>query len=192
MNDRTWSFAPAKSFLYFCLQFKLLLKAGLLFFFILVSTSLTFAQQESRAYGIGGVYDFQTNGLGLGVRAYIPITDRFAVSPQLAWFPPFNKIHEVYVGAAAQYAIYFMTSWHFYALGAVYYDRWQNAGDFHGKIAKVNNIAEEGGVGIMRTFGCLKPFFEARYDVKWKEANVQAGIMISFGDCFQPHLCPAY
>jgi hypothetical protein len=169
-----------------------LLKVLIWFALFFLTTSLTFAQSENRAYGVGAIYDFQTNGIGFGARAYIPLTERIAVSPQFSWFPPFNTVHEYYVGLSGQYKFFSLTNWHFYALAALYYDRWQNAADFHGKIAKPNNIAEELGVGIMKTYACLKPFLEARYDFKWKEVNVQAGIMISFGDCFQPHLCPAY
>jgi hypothetical protein len=170
------------------------LKARFWFPLFFLMSSLSFGQStdENRAYGVGLIYDFQTNGIGFGARAYLPLTERLAVSPQFAWFPPFNTIHEYYIGLSGQYKVYQMTSWHFYALAAVYYNNWQNSNDYVGKVAKPNNIAGEGGVGLMRTYGCLKPFFEARYDVKWKEAHIHAGIMISFGDCFLPHLCPAY
>ncbi|HXC07070.1 MAG TPA: hypothetical protein VNZ86_20060, partial [Bacteroidia bacterium] len=91
-----------------------------------------------------------------------------------------------------QYSMFQMVDWHVYALGGLYYDRWFNSNKYEGKVAKPNNFAEELGVGIKKSYDCLQPFFEARYDFKWKEASVQAGLMISFGDCYVPYRCPAY
>jgi hypothetical protein len=160
--------------------------------FLFCSTVAVSQTDEKVAYGLSAMYDFQSNGLGIGARAYIPWVEHIAFSPQIAYYPPFNSYHEIYIGGAAQYTFYQMVNWHWYALGALYYDRWFNSDKFEGKVAKPNNIAEELGVGIKRTYDCFQPFAEARYDFKWKEYSVQVGFMISFGDCFVPFRCSAY
>jgi hypothetical protein len=172
-----------------------ILKATVLGLILFCSTQQVRAQSdETWALGLSGIYDFQTNGIGIGARAYFPLTERLAVSPQVAYFPSFNTIHELYAGLSAQYTLLFFPNWHVYALGAGYYNLWMNYSDYIGKVAKPNNFAGEAGVGIMKTYGCLKPFAEVRYDAKWVEIHLQLGILISFGDCFfkAPDLCPAY
>jgi hypothetical protein len=164
-------------------------------FLLLGALELNAQSDESWSIGASAIYDFQSNGIGIGARAYFPLTERFAVSPQVAYFPPFNSIHELYAGASLQFAFLFFQEWHMYLLGSGYYNRWFNARDYSGTAAKPNNFAPEGGLGIMKTYGCLKPFAEGRYDTKWKEFHVQLGILLSFGDCFIPSgrdRCPAY
>jgi hypothetical protein len=171
-----------------------ILKARLLVLCMLLGCVRIQAQNDEHwALGLSGIYDFQTNGIGFGARAYIPLTERLAVSPQFAYFPPFNAIHEIYAGVSAQFKVLYIRNWHVYALAAGYYNRWLNYTNFDSKIARSNNIAGEFGVGIMKTIACIHPFAELRYDQKWKEAHLQIGFLISFGDCYSaPHLCPAY
>jgi len=158
-----------------------------------MSVNLLVAQdKEPWALGIGGIYNFQTNGIGAELRAYIPIVDKLAVSPQVSIFPS-NVVHEFYAGLSVQYTLFDIRNWHLYALGAAYYNNWYNYTSFDTKIAKQNNFAEDVGAGLMRSFGCLKPYIEGRYDIKWKEARLHIGILISFNDCFAPKQhCPAY
>lgn len=168
------------------------IKIFLLFF---VASFYTTNAQDSWALGASGVYDFQTNGFGAGVRAYIPITDRLAFSPQVHYFFPFNTIHELLAGATIQYSLFPARRWTLYPLAGVYYNRWVNYSDFTGSVAKPNNIAEEAGLGLMRNKGCVRPFIEQRYNFKWKEFDLQAGLLFFWGDCFfrgAPDRCPAY
>ncbi len=165
-------------------------------FCFFINFSFGYSQSGKWALGVSGVYDFQTNGIGAGVRAYIPLTKKIAVSPQVHYFLPFNNIHELYAGASFQYNLFKIRSFVFYPLAAGYYNRWMNYSKFEGPKAQLNNIGEEVGLGVMTWQGCLRPFAEQRYDIKWKEFIFHIGILISFGDCFgggQSHkLCPAY
>jgi hypothetical protein len=157
-----------------------------------VSISAHAQAQEPWALGIGGIYNFQTDGIGADIRAYIPLTYRLTVSPQFFIFPT-NIVHEFYAGVSLQYTVLFIRNWQLYALGAGYYNNWYNYSSFDSKIAKPNNFSGEVGAGFMRSHGCLKPFIEGRYDTKWMEARLHIGILISFNDCFSPrHLCAAY
>ena len=144
--------------------------------------------------GIGGVYDFQANGLGVGLRAYIPLTKKFAVSPQINYFLPFNEIHELYAGIAIQYKLLPIKKFVLYPLAAAYYNRWVNYSNFEPPQAKLNNVGEEVGLGIMKDKGCVRPFAEQRYNIKWKEYIFHIGVLFSFGDCIggKHTLCPAY
>jgi len=171
---------------------KNLLKA---FVFILLLSFNKSNAQGNWALGGSAVYNFQTNGIGAGVRAYIPITYRIAISPQVHYFFPSNPINEIYAGLALQYSLLPERKWDVYPLAGVYYDNWLNSEKFQGTIVKQNNLAEQIGLGIMRGQGCWRPFAECRYDIKWKECNVQLGLLFSFGDCFDdsaPDRCPAY
>src|ERR1035437_6234751 len=162
----------------------------LLFFF----NSLLLFSQPGEHWGIGAeaIYNFQTNGIGAGVRAVVPVNYRIAISPQIFYFFPFNDIHEFYAGGAVQYSVLYFLNWNVYALGGIYYNRWINYTNFEGKIVKPNNMAEEVGIGLSKSESCLKPFIEYRYDIKWKEQSIHLGILYSFGDCNKPHLCNAY
>ena len=165
--------------------------------FLIFLSSLTFAQsEESKSYGISGIYDFQTNGIGVGARMYIPIAriDRLALSPQIDYFPPSNIVHELYAGLSVQYTVMYIRNWNLYGLAAGYYNRWLNYQKFDTKIAKQNSFAGEVGGGLMRAIGCFHPFVEVRYDTRWREAHLEVGFLVSFGDCFHhaPDLCPAY
>lgn len=164
----------------------------ILFFFL--CSPAVFSQTEHWAIGASGVYDFQTNGLGLGARAYVPVWRQLAVSPQFNYFFPFNTIHEFYAGAALQYNLFPKRVWSLYPLFAGYYNDWQNASHFTGKNATQNNITEEGGIGIMKGSTCWRPFAEVRYDFKWQEFSLHIGILYSFGDCYRRRVdvCPAY
>ena len=35
--------------------------------------------------------------------------------------------------------------------------------------------------------GCIDPYLEYRYDAKWKEASVCAGVLFNWGKCFNSH-----
>jgi hypothetical protein len=170
----------------------LTLSTILLIFFL--SCSPAVAQKEYWAIGVSGMYDFQTNGLGGGVRAYIPVWRHLAVSPQFNYYFPFDKVHEYYAGLALQYSLFPNRRWSIYPLFAGYFNKWQNASDFTGKNATANNIAEEGGIGIMKGSTCWRPFAELRYDFKWSEYSLHIGILYSFGDCHRRAIdvCPAY
>ncbi len=161
-------------------------------FFSLITVAAYSQTDEVWGIGAGAIYNFQTDGFGGEVRGYFPLSYRLAVSPQFFVFPV-NIVHEFYLGLSAQYTVLFIKNWHLYGLAAGYYNDWYNYANFDSKIAKQNNFAGEVGGGIMRTYGCLRPYLEGRFDTKWKEARIHLGVLISFNDCFAPKVyCPAY
>jgi len=166
---------------------------AILILFICTCSRLAISQGDW-ALGAGGIYNFQTNGIGAEVRAFVPITERIAVSPQIHYFLPFNTIHELYAGLAVQYSLFPKRNWTVYPLAAVYYNRWINYSNFEGPVVKPNNVSEQIGIGLMKGSGCLRPYIEQRYDFKWKEFNLHLGLLFYFGDCFtrSPDRCPAY
>lgn len=150
--------------------------------------------QDKFALGVEGAYDFQTNGFGVGIRGYIPLTSRIAVVPQILYFMPFNEIHELYAGASVQYKLFYIKKFVVYPLVAGSYNRWINYTDYTPPKARLDNWAGEVGLGIMKDKGCLRPFAEQRYNAKWKEFTFHIGLYVSFGDCFgnKHSVCPAY
>ena len=166
----------------------------ILFLCLFLNCLFVFAQEDKWALGVSGIYDFQTNGFGAGLRAYIPINKKIAVSPQVHYFLPFNEIHELYAGVAVQYKLFSFKKFVLYPLAAGYYNRWVNYANFEPPKAKLDNIGEEVGLGIMKEKGCIRPFVEQRYDIKWKEYIFHIGVLFSFGDCIgrRHGLCPAY
>ncbi len=165
----------------------------IVFLFVFLFAGFAYSQ-DHWALGANVNYDFQTNGIGAGLRAYIPVKGQLAISPQVSYFFPFNAITEYYAGMAVQYDLLPKRNWTIYPLVAAYYNRWINYSDYIGSVAKPNNFSEEAGLGMMKGYGCIRPFAEARYDFKWAEFNVQAGLLFFFGDCFgrSVDVCPAY
>lgn len=151
--------------------------------------------REKTLFGIGAIYNFQTSGAALDLRAKIPVYKNTYVVPRLSYFPGLNNIHEIYFGADVNYHIYRYKNMIPYAHLGAYYDRWINYDDFITTKAKLNNFVAEGGVGVVFDFNCLKPFIEWRYDTKWMEGSLEIGLYLKFGDCFKKKKkirCPAF
>jgi len=156
----------------------------LLLFFI--STFLYSQKKEkSTLYGIGAVYNFQTEGAAIDMRAKIPVWKNLFVSPRISYFPSFNLIHEYYAGADIGYNLFKYKKLRPYVFASAYYNNWINSSSFKSTKAKKNNFVAEGGGGIIFQFNCLYPFIEGRYDAKWKEGSLGIGIMLKFGECFK-------
>jgi hypothetical protein len=133
--------------------------------------------------GVGGsvIYNFQTNGIGLGLRAEYPLEsidllDGVSLVPQIAYFPGFNDIHEFFVGTSAHLTCYTLNKWKFYGLINLSYNGWINYKDSGSRKAKFSNPGMELGAGITMN-RCLRPFLEFRYNAWWREATVQLGLV---------------
>jgi hypothetical protein len=171
------------------------LSAAMLFA-ITVSNSL-FAQgrrKEKESVGYGGslIYNFHATGFGADLRVKIPIVSRLSVVPQVSYFPAFNDYHELYAGAALHYEFARLGNWNLYIHGAGFYNDWMNAEDYAPGQKKQHNFAYEAGGGIVRSYGCIRPFLEDGYDIKWKENSLRIGIYIYPGACGGKEDCPAY
>jgi hypothetical protein len=153
---------------------------------------------QNKGIGVCAIYNFQTESVGAGLRAEIPVK-KLIIVPQIAYYPSFNKIHEFYAGLSwhLDIASYGNTTLYTIINGA--FNGWINYEGSTKKNAKFSNWAAEGGIGIKKG-KCWKPFIELRYNVKWKEANLRLGLMYYF-NCNKKNgrskkkkavACPAY
>lgn len=129
--------------------------------------------------GASGIYNFQTESIGFGIRGELAY-DRFSIVPQFNYFPSFNKIHEYYFGVSGHYNLINASSWKFYGIANLGYNRWINNEDAPDGNGKKSNVAFELGGGVA-TNGILNPFIEYRYNVKWRETMLHVGLMYYFG-----------
>lgn len=163
-----------------------------IFIIVCLLSSLSRAQFGFNDWGLGasGIYNFQTNGIGFGARGYFSFGDNLAIVPKFNLFPGIhlsnlaNGIKESYVGLNVHYKINPWHSWHFYALFDASYNKWKNYQYFTTSRAQLRSFSMEGGIGLMRTRGCIRPFVEVDYNLKWRESNLRVGFYIFFQDCF--------
>lgn len=158
---------------------KLSIKICVLLIFIHLNTKAAKHPQN----GIGGslIYNFQTSGIGLGLRAEYPLEsidllDGVSLVPQVSYFPGFNDVHEFYLGASAHLTYYTLKRFKFYGLINLSYNGWINYEDSGSRKARFSNPGVELGAGIT-TNRCVRPFLEIRYNAWWREATIQLGFI---------------
>ena len=145
------------------------------FLFYMLSTSGLLAQS---GVGLSGIYNFQTESIGLGGRAIFREKKKIQISPQLSYFLPFNKVHELTLGASVQYKFLKRKNLQSYTLVHVGYNRWINYESSFMKDARLNNWNAEFGAGII--FGKnIKPFVEWRYNARHREASLHVGLLFN-------------
>jgi hypothetical protein len=137
----------------------------------------SYAQQ----IGVGGsvLYNPQTESFGFGARASFYPNDKLSYVPQISFYPGFNKVNELQLGLGLEYKIIRKNIFFIYLLGHGGYDAWFNYAESPMKDAQKHNWNLEGGAGISG-WGCLRPFFEYRYNVKFMETNMQLGVLYIF------------
>jgi hypothetical protein len=146
--------------------------------------------------GVSAVYNFQTSGIGAGIRAEI-VRGEFSIVPQFTLYPSFNKIHEYYAGVGFHLNIISYGDIFLYGLANGSYNGWINHENSLMEKARYSNWDAEIGAGIKKG-KCIRPFMELRYNFKWKEANLCLGLMYFFncnkkgGGKKRAVSCPAY
>lgn len=130
----------------------------------------------SQSIGGGLAGNIQTESIGVELRAVVPISF-VSITPQIAYYPIFNKVSELYAGIGLQVPFLSLGSANMYALGHASYDAWLNYTESPMKNAKLHNFAGEVGLGIVSD-RCLNPFAEYRYNIVFREANIRIGILI--------------
>jgi len=168
---------------------------SLLLFFHFTNAQL----MERLEPGVSGIYNFQSAGIGFGLRAVYHVNDRISITPQYNKFLGFNEYTEFYAGASLQYNFTSTWVWGIYGMVAGSFNKWENSEDFSPDENLKNNIAIEPGVGIVKNNGCTKPFAEVRYNIDWKETNVRVGLLFNIFNCNfgssagkKSSGCPAY
>jgi hypothetical protein len=152
----------------------------------------TLVLQAQSGVGFSGIYNFQTESIGIGGRAIFREKKKIQISPQLSYFLPSNKIHELTLGASAQYKFFKRKKIQSYTLVHIGYNRWMNYESSFMKDAMPNNWNAELGVGVV--FGKrIKPFLEWRYNLRHQEGMLQVGLLFN-KDSFKgkKEKCAAY
>ena len=152
----------------------------------------TLVLQAQSGVGFSGIYNFQTESIGIGGRAIFREKKKIQISPQLSYFLPSNKIHELTLGASAQYKFFKRKKIQSYTLVHIGYNRWMNYESSLMKDAMPNNWNAELGVGVV--FGKrIKPFLEWRYNLRHQEGMLQVGLLFN-KDSFKgkKEKCAAY
>ncbi|MDD3877826.1 MAG: hypothetical protein PHT69_14490 [Bacteroidales bacterium] len=175
-------------------------RTGLFFLLMFLFAGFTSSAQrnsnkDKTMYGLGVFYNFQTESIGLDIRARVPLRKHLYVVPRFSYFPAMNKVHEFYLGADVNYTFARLRKFNFYALLGASYDNWINSSERNSPKAKQHNFVVEPGCGVLWNRGCLNPFLEYRYDTKWLEGSLGLGVLFNFGDCFSRNKkvkCPAF
>jgi hypothetical protein len=146
--------------------------------------------------GIGVVHNFQTESQGIDIRFKKFIAPDIAVTPRFSYFFPGNPINEYYAGLDVNYQLNKYRKFQPYFLVGGFYNNWINYEQYGAPLRKKNNLVADLGCGAVFNIGCrLKPYVEWRYNTKWKEGSLGAGLFISFAKCPGRGLaskCPAY
>lgn len=146
-----------------------------IFIFILFFADNLFAQV---AGGINGIYNFQTESVGLASRVLFGEQKQLQISPQFSYFIPGNKINEWTLGVSVQYRFFKMKKLQSYALVHGGYNRWTNYEDSFMKDAKLNNWNGEIGLGTVLGKK-IRPFVELRYNTRHREASLHIGLLFN-------------
>ena len=150
------------------------------------------SKSQETGIGASALYNFQTNGIGLGLRVPINTQDQVSWTPQLAYYLPFDKVSEYVLGLAMEYKFIRWSNADLYTILHGGYDNWSNASKSGMKGATIANWDGELGLGLAGR-NCLKPFVEYRYNLRFLETHIQVGIIYVFG-CGNTNIdrCPAY
>jgi hypothetical protein len=152
-----------------------------LFLIILALPSVGFNQN----FGAGGaaLYNFQSEGLGAGVRVNFFPNKRLSIVPQYSrYFMGLSdvQVKEWTIGLSVELKVLHLNKFNFYVLGHAGYNNWQNPEESAIQNPSANNLNGELGIGIT-TNTCLRPFIEYRYNFKFYETHLQLGFLYVFG-----------
>ena len=161
----------------------------LLIFLLFVGTTTVLIGQPV-GIGVSGIYNLQTESIGFGLRGAI-YGKRVNIIPQVAYYPSFNKVHEIFLGIGAEYNAIIEKNVRFYALGHGAFNAWLNHENSTKKNAQLSNWAAEVGLGVAGR-NCWQPFLEYRYNVKWQETNLRVGITYILRCKSGGYTCPSY
>lgn len=131
--------------------------------------------------GVSAMYNFQSEGLGIGVRGNIHPNSRLSFVPQFSYYKIIlGTVNEITLGLGIEYKLFHLKKFTFYATAHGGYNHWLNPEISPMENAQAANWNAEGGIGIT-TNTCLRPFLEYRYNVKFYETHLQLGLLYIFG-----------
>ena len=151
--------------------------------------TIAFSQIE---WGATGIYNLQSESFGSGVRCVLRSQKKIQIVPQASYFFAFNKVHEWTIGAAINAELLKNGKWNVFSILHSGFNQWLSYQNSSLKNAKLNNWNAEIGAGLSRGRS-LKIILEWRYNVKFKEAHAQLGVLFSpKGSTKKKEKCAAY
>lgn len=163
------------------------------FFFLALLVSNVTKSQDKFSIGASVLYNFPLEGVGLGIRAQVPVIKRIQIVPQFKYMPSYNAINEYYGGLNVHYLLYRYKIVDFYAAAGGMYNRWINYAPTESGKSKKNNILPEAGIGTSFGGENIRGFVEMKYNILWNESYMEAGVLISpFGLFQKKYTCPTY
>jgi hypothetical protein len=138
---------------------------------------------EAQNFGLGvsAMYNFQSEGLGLGIRGNIHPNSKLSFVPQFAYYKVFlGTVNEFIVGLGIEYKLIYGNTFNYYIMAHGGYNHWLNPEESALENAQTANWNLEGGIGIT-TNRCLRPFLEYRYNIKFMETHLRLGLLYIFG-----------
>jgi len=151
-----------------------------LFILLLITSPFLLSAQN---IGVGGsaMYNFQSEGLGLGARASIFPNEKLSFVPQFSYYNIFlGTVREMTFGLGIEYKLFRAKTLTYYIMAHGGYNHWMNAEESPLENAQTANWNGEAGIGIT-TNRCLRPFLEYRYNVKFQETHLRLGLLYIFG-----------
>lgn len=154
-------------------------------FFAILITLISFSA-SAQNFGLGGsiMYNFQSEGFGLGVRGNIFPNSKLSYVPQIAYYPGIGfsdiKVREYIFGLGLEYKLIQGNRLTYYLIAHGGYNSWSNPEESSLENAQTANWNIDLGGGIT-TNTCLRPFLEYRYNIKFQETHLQFGLLYIFG-----------
>lgn len=134
--------------------------------------------------GASAMYNFQSEGFGVGARVNFYPNNRFSFVPQASYYSLFSfsdvRVTEYNVGLSVEYKVIQGNRFNSYLLGHAAFNHWLNSDESPLEDAQPINWNLEGGIGIA-TNSCLRPFLEYRYNIKFQETHLRLGLLYIFG-----------
>lgn len=152
--------------------------------------AFSYQSKALRDWGLGAaaIFNVQPVNLGLDGRALFLFDDVVGIAVKWNHYPGVFQLKENYYGAHFQYNFFPYTKWGVYLLAGGYYNTWD--GLHKRRDASVQKaFPVEFGIGMQRNNGCVRPFGEVRYDMKWKEISARVGFLFMKGSCFPKKYC---
>lgn len=165
----------------------------LLMLLIVIFSAGKVFSQDKFGIGVSAIYNFQTEAVGVGARAEIGLFNRFSVVPQVMYFMPFNKVHELFGTVNFHYRVFYLGKFYTYIIAGGSANYWLNYAESHWSRAKPFNVIAEVGAGAAYGDGKFRPFAEYRYNPVWLEGSIHVGLMY-YPDWMHGSRssCPAY
>lgn len=167
---------------------------------LLLPGKSTFAQKRGKdSFGLGfsAAYNFQTESVGAGIRASIPMGKSFSLVPQATYFFAFNPVHELHGQLNLHFHPIRLGRFTPYLIGGVSANQWFSyAASPYPKARAFNLLAELGG-GLAYRWRNVSFFAEQRYNPIWREGTLHVGALFYFGKGKKggkrkANDCPAY